>query len=186
MKPSLQVLEPSLIEQIVDEAMTILETRGIQIEIESSPERLSKLGLPSPGSSGRIMFPRKLVEQALETAPESITLYDQQGNLVAPPQRGEIGSRAYLDPTTFFSGGGGLVSTTTDYMRFSQMLLNGGELDGVRILSPTTVDLMTQNQMPRACHPPNITSVSSYCTSSRFCGQVGGQGPLYVVLRVLD
>ncbi|MDH3423632.1 MAG: serine hydrolase, partial [Gemmatimonadota bacterium] len=40
-------------------------------------------------------------------------------------------------------------STTTDYMRFSQMLLNGGELDGVRVLSPTTVALMTRNQMPR-------------------------------------
>ena len=75
--------------------------------------------------------------------------YDGEGKLVAPSNQGVAGSRAYLDPTTFFSGGGGLVSTTTDYMRFSQMLLNGGELDGVRILSPTTVDLMTQNQMPR-------------------------------------
>ena len=43
----------------------------------------------------------------------------------------------------------GLVSTTADYMRFSQMLLNGGELDGVRILSPLTVDLMRRNQLPR-------------------------------------
>ena len=75
--------------------------------------------------------------------------YDGEGKLAAPSNQGVIGSRAYLDPTTFFSGGGGLVSTTTDYMRFSQMLLNGGELDGVRVLSPTTVDLMTQNQMPR-------------------------------------
>ena len=60
------------------------------------------------------------------------------------------GSRPYYDPTTFFSGGGGLVSTPMDYVRFCQMLLNGGELDGVRILSPTTVALMTQNQMPRS------------------------------------
>jgi len=75
--------------------------------------------------------------------------YDREGNLVAPSNEGAAGSRPYLEPTTFFSGGGGLVSTTTDYMRFSQMLLNGGELDGVRILSPTTVALMTQNQMPR-------------------------------------
>ncbi|MFV1988440.1 MAG: serine hydrolase domain-containing protein [Gemmatimonadota bacterium] len=56
----------------------------------------------------------------------------------------------FLQPTTFFSGGGGLVSTTADYMRFSQMVLNGGELDGVRILSPLTIELMTRNQMPRA------------------------------------
>jgi len=43
------------------------------------------------------------------------------------------------------SGGGGLVSTATDYMRFCQMLLNGGQLDGVRLLSPLTVELMRSN-----------------------------------------
>ena len=48
-----------------------------------------------------------------------------------------------VDEYTFFpSGGGGLVSTAADYMRFSQMLLNGGELDGVRILGKKTVELM--------------------------------------------
>ena len=40
----------------------------------------------------------------------------------------------------------GLVSTASDYMRFSQMLLNGGELDGVRILAPLTVELMHRDQ----------------------------------------
>ncbi|MEP6884026.1 MAG: serine hydrolase domain-containing protein [Gammaproteobacteria bacterium] len=43
------------------------------------------------------------------------------------------------------SGGGGLVSTATDYMRFCQMLLNGGKLDGVRLLGPRTVELMRTN-----------------------------------------
>jgi len=43
----------------------------------------------------------------------------------------------------FFSGGGGLTSTITDYLRFCQMMLNGGELDGVRLLSRKTVNLMT-------------------------------------------
>jgi CubicO group peptidase (beta-lactamase class C family) len=48
-----------------------------------------------------------------------------------------------VDEYTFFpSGGGGLVSTAADYMRFSQMLLNGGELEGVRILGKKTVELM--------------------------------------------
>ncbi|TDI39235.1 MAG: class A beta-lactamase-related serine hydrolase [Acidobacteria bacterium] len=56
----------------------------------------------------------------------------------------------YLEPATLFAGGHGLVSSTMDYMRFCQMLLNGGELDGVRILSPTTVALMQRNQLPRA------------------------------------
>ena len=51
-------------------------------------------------------------------------------------------------PTKLFSGGGGLVSTAADYLRFCQMLLNGGELDGVRILSRATVQLMTTNSLP--------------------------------------
>ncbi len=46
------------------------------------------------------------------------------------------------------SGGGGLVSTATDYMRFCQMLLNGGKLDGVRLLGPRTVELMRTNVLP--------------------------------------
>jgi hypothetical protein len=51
-------------------------------------------------------------------------------------------------PTKLFSGGGGLVSTAADYLRFCQMLLNRGELDGVRILSPATVQRMTTNALP--------------------------------------
>ena len=76
--------------------------------------------------------------------------YDEDGALVAPPSSdAPVGSRPFLDPATFFSGGGGLVSTTMDYMRFCQMLLNGGELDGVRLLSPTTVQMMSRNHLPR-------------------------------------
>ena len=48
----------------------------------------------------------------------------------------------------FLSGGGGLVSTIWDYARFAQMLLNGGALDGVRLLGLKTVDLMTSNHLP--------------------------------------
>ena len=51
-------------------------------------------------------------------------------------------------PVTFFSGGGGLLSTVGDYLRFTQMLVNEGELDGVRLLSPKTLELMTQNFIP--------------------------------------
>jgi len=56
-----------------------------------------------------------------------------QGNYVTGPRKS-------------FAGGAGLVSTAPDYARFLQMLLNGGELDGVRVLAPHTVDLMTHNQ----------------------------------------
>ena len=47
-----------------------------------------------------------------------------------------------------FSGGGGMLSTAGDYARFCQMLLNGGELEGVRILAPKTIALMTSDQLP--------------------------------------
>ncbi|MGD8831009.1 MAG: serine hydrolase domain-containing protein [Pseudomonadales bacterium] len=53
----------------------------------------------------------------------------------------------FMEGATFQSGGGGLVSTARDYLRFCQMMLNGGELDGVRILSPKTVELMTTNNL---------------------------------------
>src|SRR5262249_11247756 len=48
----------------------------------------------------------------------------------------------------FFAGGHGLVSTASDYHRFTQMLLRDGALDGARILSPRTIDLMTENFVP--------------------------------------
>ncbi|MGC2777123.1 MAG: serine hydrolase domain-containing protein, partial [Bradyrhizobium sp.] len=51
-------------------------------------------------------------------------------------------------PPKLFAGGGGLVSTAPDYLRFCQMLLNGGELDGVRVLSPQAVKEMTTNALP--------------------------------------
>ena len=50
---------------------------------------------------------------------------------------------------TYFSGGGGLSGTTADYARFLQLFLNGGELDGVRLLSRKTVELMLTNQTPK-------------------------------------
>jgi len=55
---------------------------------------------------------------------------------------------AYLSPPEFLSGGGGLVSTAHDYLRFAEMMRRGGELDGVRIVSRKTVELMTQNHLP--------------------------------------
>jgi CubicO group peptidase (beta-lactamase class C family) len=56
----------------------------------------------------------------------------------------------YRRHPTFLSGGGGLVSTAADYLRFCHMLVNGGELDGVRVLSRKTVELMRTNHLPGA------------------------------------
>ena len=55
---------------------------------------------------------------------------------------------SYTRPRTYFSGSGGLVSTASDYYRFCSMLLNEGELDGVRIIGPRTLQLMTLNHLP--------------------------------------
>jgi CubicO group peptidase (beta-lactamase class C family) len=57
-------------------------------------------------------------------------------------------SSAYAQPRTYFSGAGGIVSTVGDYYRFCSMLLNGGQLDGVRIIGPRTLQLMTLNHLP--------------------------------------
>jgi CubicO group peptidase (beta-lactamase class C family) len=56
----------------------------------------------------------------------------------------------FLKPPSFLSGGGGLVGTAADYLRFATMLLNGGELDGVRILGRKTVGYMTANHLPNS------------------------------------
>ena len=70
---------------------------------------------------------------------------------------------AYRRPPRLLSGGSGLVSTADDYFRFCQMLLHGGELDGARILSRKTIDLMTLNHLPggqdlAAVAPPGLFS----------------------------
>ncbi|MFZ1768890.1 MAG: serine hydrolase [Caldilinea sp.] len=59
----------------------------------------------------------------------------------------------YARPSRSPSGGGGLVATIGDYLRFAQMLLNRGELDGVRLLGPKTMALMTTNHLPPGVHP---------------------------------
>lgn len=59
-----------------------------------------------------------------------------------------VAGSSYLQPTTLYSGGGGLASTMHDYTRLCLMLRNGGELDGARLLSRKTVEYMRQNHLP--------------------------------------
>jgi CubicO group peptidase (beta-lactamase class C family) len=78
-----------------------------------------------------------------------VTVYanDSTGRLVRA-SNGPKGQGDYVDgPRQSFSGGAGIVSTARDYARFLQMILNRGELDGVRILSPKMIDVMTSNQI---------------------------------------
>jgi CubicO group peptidase (beta-lactamase class C family) len=66
------------------------------------------------------------------------------------------GESKYLKQPKLCSGGGGLVSTAGDYLRFSQMLLNKGQLEGERILGRKTVELMTGNHLPQNCDLTNM------------------------------
>jgi CubicO group peptidase (beta-lactamase class C family) len=60
----------------------------------------------------------------------------------------DAGKSTYAEPPKLESGGGGLVSTAGDYMRFCRMMLGGGTLDGVQILSPKTVEMFSMNLLP--------------------------------------
>jgi CubicO group peptidase (beta-lactamase class C family) len=81
---------------------------------------------------------------------------EQRARFAANYERQADGSLKLLDDpassvyrqASLFSGGGGLVSTARDYFRFTSMLLNKGELDGIRLLGRKTVELMTMNHLP--------------------------------------
>jgi CubicO group peptidase (beta-lactamase class C family) len=91
----------------------------------------------------RLFKPLGMVDTGFWVPPEKVA------RLVDPPAGAAMApDRDVTKPTTLFSGGGGLVSTAADYLRFCQMLLNGGELDGVRILSPEIVLRMTTSAVP--------------------------------------
>ena len=83
---------------------------------------------------------------------------DRFGPAYRPGPGGELRPYAievvpFTERPALIEGGVGLVSTVRDYLRFSQMFLNHGELDGVRILQPSTVALMTVNRVPDALLP---------------------------------
>jgi CubicO group peptidase (beta-lactamase class C family) len=90
----------------------------------------------------RVTGPLKMKDTGYWVKPEAISRFAKPDAASGLP---------FADPTkkpAVFSGGGGMFSTAGDYARFSQMLLNGGELEGVRILAPKTIALMTSDQLP--------------------------------------
>ena len=95
----------------------------------------------------RIFDPLKMddtgfhIDEAKLDRVSAVHTYAEDG-LIAPA--GEVRA-APTSPPAFLSGSGGLLSTAEDYWRFAQMLANGGELDGARILKPDTVELMRTN-----------------------------------------
>jgi CubicO group peptidase (beta-lactamase class C family) len=101
----------------------------------------------------RIFDPLKMPDSSFFLPPAKrdrlATVYSASpdGRILRAPEGG-TGQGDYVDgPRACFGGGAGLLSSPTDYARFLQMLLNGGELDGVRVLSPKTVELMTANHV---------------------------------------
>lgn len=100
----------------------------------------------------RILGPLGMVDTSFSVPPSKVdrlaaNYAPQHGNprfrLVDDPLKSP-----YTQPRTYFSGSGGLVSTAADYLRFCRMLANGGQLDGVRIIGPRTLRLMTINHLP--------------------------------------
>lgn len=102
----------------------------------------------------RIFGPLKMTDSGFflprEKAARLATVYaaGPDGRIVRAPDHGREGQGEYVEgPRKCFSGGAGLLSTAHDYARLLQMLLNGGTLDGVRLLSPASVALMTANHV---------------------------------------
>lgn len=104
----------------------------------------------------KILSPLGMVDTAFHIDPSKLnrfcTLYgktpDSDFGVLELP-----GSSVYLPPVVLHSGGSGLVSTTGDYLQFAQCILNQGELNGVRLLGPKTVALMTCNHLPAKLLP---------------------------------
>ena len=124
----------------------------------------------------RIFKPLRMNDTAFYTGPErgkrlaALYMTDPKTRQLAPANNlfGMTAPPDYTKPPAMESGGGGLVSTTRDYARFCQMMLNGGELDGARILSPASVQLMDTNVIPQ-----NVLVSSNGTSVARFNEAVG-------------
>ena len=123
----------------------------------------------------RIFKPLKMNDTAFSTGPSkanrlaAVYVFDKEkGKIVVPTELFGGQMPDYTKPPAMESGGGGLVSTTMDYARFSPMILNKGELDGVRLLSPASVELMGTNVIPK-----NVLLNTNGTSGSRFNEAVG-------------
>ena len=99
----------------------------------------------------RIFEPLGMIDTGFRVAEDQIERFAAnytRGPDKRPRLEDDPATSPYTKPTSFFSGGGGLVSTAADYLRFCRMLLGGGELDGSRLLGRKTIEFMTTNHLP--------------------------------------
>ena len=109
-----------------------------------------------------IFDPLGMTDTGFGVAPEKLDRFAScyERNLNKEMVLSDDGQDSHFADRSFYSGGGGLLSTLGDYYRFSSMLLNGGSLEGQRILGARTVDFMTAN------HLPGGTDMSRFATGS--------------------
>jgi CubicO group peptidase (beta-lactamase class C family) len=117
----------------------------------------------------RLFEPLGMTDTAFFVPPEKI---DRFTSCYQPAAGGglkvqdDAQASTYDHPPALESGGGGLVSTTHDYMRFCRMMLNGGELDGARILSPKTVAMFSLNFLPGGREVAEMATPGAFSESS--------------------
>jgi CubicO group peptidase (beta-lactamase class C family) len=113
----------------------------------------------------RIFDPLEMTDTGFYVKAENASRFSRQYRPTNDGKLRRSDSGAFLKPPKFLSGGGGLTSTASDYMKFAQMHLNKGLLNGKRILSEEAVQIMRSNQLPEAVsgigglYPGNVFGV---------------------------
>jgi CubicO group peptidase (beta-lactamase class C family) len=134
--------------------LPLVHAPGTAWEYGMSTDVLGRIVEVASGTSFDQFVQERITKPLNLTATGFSVSQSQAGNIAEPQVDPATGKRPAMivdNLTTkpkWLSGGGGMVSTADDYIRFCQMLLNGGELDGVRLLSPKTVALMTSDHLP--------------------------------------
>jgi CubicO group peptidase (beta-lactamase class C family) len=154
-----RLLESSTTEELVRRLseLPLVHQPGTTFEYSHSTDVLGRLVEVVSGQrldrflEERILLPLGMKDTkfylSAEEADRLVTLYQRGEAPSLKPLDGGRESRLVVGPKTWFSGGGGLLSTAADYYRFLQMLLNGGELEGTRLVSRKTVELMTKDHV---------------------------------------
>jgi CubicO group peptidase (beta-lactamase class C family) len=155
---------PDTLEQAIDKlaAQPLISQPGTAWNYSLSTDVLGRVVEVASGQPfdvflrERIFRPLLMVDTSFDV-PDSkwsrlATVYSPEAGGIRPMKDPETFGNTVMSPIAYykpgkryFSGGAGLTSTARDYARFAQMLLNGGALDGVRLLSPKSVELMTAN-----------------------------------------